>query len=315
MASQIMEDDNLSILDLVHNQVKKLNQYSLDECMTKYRENELLDLLINKKIEYITFLNYNNCSAYCKHGIKSQLPYIPDQVISININSIKPNYNILDILPSKLKYLSIDKGFHFYNPLDHLPLSLEYLKLPSNYPFSNFQWTNNLKYLVINCDIDLSDLPPRLEYLHISSYYFTRPIKNLPANLKKLEIYFDTQCIVENLPENLDSLVIFSNPKPIIQCSLPEKLHYLNIDSDFYLDIIPLIFKYNPLELIDSNGEKNIIHETKLKTLVVNLPCISMDDKMSYIMDKIPFLIKKINIKYQSNEDGSKTDVELELYF
>jgi hypothetical protein len=308
MASQ--EEDNVSIIDLVHKQVK----YSLDECMTKYQENELLHLLINKKIEYIYFTNYYNCNPLCNHGIKSQLLFIPDQVISISINSLKPNYNILDILPSKLKFLSIE-AFNFTKPLDHLPLYLEYLKLPVNYPFTHVQWTSNLKYLVINCDLDLSDLPPSLEYLHISSCKITRQIKNLPANLKKLDIYADNQCIVENLPENLEALEIFSDHKPIIQCSLPEKLQYLNIDSNLYQNIIPLIFKYNQLELKDSNGEKRIIYETKLKKLVVNLPCISMDDKMSYIMDKIPFLISKINIKYQSNDDGSKTDVELELYF
>jgi len=286
-------------------------QKLLDFNEKEYKDKDpatIKEMIAKENYNCISFINY----TYGSNNIdKSILDTIPEEIKFIVINTNQKNYNILDILPSELKLLMITKGYYFDKPLDHLPINLEYLCIPQYYKFSYINYPCNLKYLALESDVDLNDLPPNLEKLYISSRKITKPINSLPKSLQILEIY-TKECQIHYLPENLKKLTIMKNKDSLNDyynlsdycyiecCKLPENLKYLTTDSYLREFLIDKIYKFNPMQYTTSKGETKIIYETNLVNLIFN---------DVYSIEELPFKINRIYL------DGQECTIELNFRY
>lgn len=247
--------------------------------------------------------NINKEYNICELNIIKGNNLIPENIKVIDISLYKHKSDILDFLPSKLQFLIIS-NYIFYKPIDYLPINLESLVIPMTYKFSYINYPTNLQDLVLNCDINLNDLPSNLKKLSISCNEIKNPIVSLPLSLNILEIKTG-YCKIEKLPNKLKQFTLnicndlYNNIKLPICCNLPSSLEYLYTDIYLINNIFNKISKSNKLNVTDFYGNNNEIYQTTLKKLII----IHYNKKLS--LNNIPFIIKELDIN----------DISIELNF
>lgn len=122
------------------------------------------------------------------------------------------NTNLINCLPSNIKYIIFDYESYFDKPIYNYPLSLEYIKFGMNFNQSIDYLPPTLKYLILGeCfNQNLNNIPISIEYISVDSM-FNQPIDNLSDNIKELYLYSDNfNFPICKLPKNLEKLKIYT---------------------------------------------------------------------------------------------------------
>lgn len=129
-------------------------------------------------IEHINIM-HSQSPKYCNLFSKFNQPinHLPSNIISINLNLLDYSHN-LDNLPINLTELKINIPHIHKNLLDNLPSKLKYLEI-------------NTKV----CNLSLNNLPNSLKKLIISCTKIDTSLKNLPQNLESIIIKSENNII------------------------------------------------------------------------------------------------------------------------
>ena len=118
--------------------------------------------------------------------------------------------------------------YKFNHSIDKVkfPDNLKELYLGSKFKHSidEVKFPHNLKILHLSSgfNLNIDYLPESLEELKLGPY-FSKPIINLPDNIKKLVI-FSTGCKICKLPKNLKKLVCNKSLIKSAECEIPDNI-------------------------------------------------------------------------------------------
>jgi hypothetical protein len=131
------------------------------------------------------------------------------------------NTNLINYLPSNIKYIIFDYESYFDKPIYNYPLSLEYIKFGMYFNQSIDYLPPTLKYLILGeyFNQNLNNIPISIEYLSLE-IMFNNPIDNLSDNIKVLYLYSNNENFpissnnghfpIRKLPKNLEKIQIYT---------------------------------------------------------------------------------------------------------
>ncbi len=142
--------------------------------------------------------------------------------------SFKDEYNLINCLPSKIKFIEFDSYSSFNKPIDNYPPELEYLILSPRFNNKLDYLPYSLKYLKLYLNYlnsnSLANLPSNIEFLDIEiisntndntndnvDYHNDNAINYLPDNIKVLVIGCNIEINIEKLPRYLEVFQSFNS--------------------------------------------------------------------------------------------------------
>lgn len=166
--------------------------------------------------------------------------------------NFKDKYNLINCLPSNIKFIEFDNCSSFNIPIENYPLELEYLRLSPSYNQSLDYLPHSIKYLKLysKCLYSLSNLPTSIEYLDIDIIRNMignkiTAINYLPDNIKVLSLDGNGEINIEKLPRHLEVLHSL-NPTGGLNINMKEFSEMKNLTEIFF------DYKFN--KSIDNNN-------------------------------------------------------------
>ena len=227
--------------------------------------------LDKSQIVNVYIINYDPKESfdYCNNKI---LLSIINEYKKVRISLDSSNKNLLDIASGFIKKIN---PFYFNIIINHIDTNSFFNVFTNNITHLNLECNridcelNNLPntieklkiYTIVDYDYNLDNLPINLKELFYHSK-LTKPLNNLPPNLKLLDIqYIDNNNLLNNLPDSLQILSIldyypfrFNNlPISLKELSFGQIKHTANGIKNYNPNyIIELKFKFPNLKIYGS---------------------------------------------------------------
>jgi len=192
-------------------------KYKLIDYCANYELNEIFK--INNYESIISYNNSPRTKALFINILDKEVIEIAKQFEGIIFDyEFTDINNLINALPSNIKYLVFDHDSYFDKPIYNYPASLEYIKFGMYFNQSIDYLPNTVKYLIAgnNFNQNIQNIPISIEYISLD-IMFNHPIDNLSDNIKVLYLYCDyfTHPILK-LPKKLEKLIIYTDKSIIL---------------------------------------------------------------------------------------------------